>query len=215
MAKKTTIVNFVLDETGSMQVCCDATITGFNEYVDSLRKNKNGTVMMTLTQFNSSKIETVLDHVSIKKVPDLNRDTYRPNNMTPLYDAIAQTIKKTEDRVKEYKKKPAILCVIMTDGEENASKEYTRGKLFSLVKEKEKDGWTFAFLGADQDAWQVGQSIGVARESSISYAGTPKGTRAAMKVAAGATVSYMAADSIQSDSFFDGKQHVDDGDEED
>lgn len=214
MAKKTTIVNFVLDETGSMQVCWDATISGFNEYVDSLRKGKNGTVMFTLTQFNSTKIETVFDHVPLKKVPDINRDTYRPNDLTPLYDAIAQTIKKTEDRVKKYKKKPAVLCVIMTDGEENASREYTRDKLFNLVKEKEKDGWTFAFLGANQDAWQVGQSIGVPQASSISYAGTPKGTRSAMAAAAGATRSFLSNASMQSDSFFDGKQHVDDEDDD-
>ncbi len=214
MAKKTTIVNFVLDETGSMQVCWDATISGFNEYVGSLRKKKNGPVMLALTQFNSAKIETVFDHVPLKKVLDLNRDTYQPDNMTPLYDAIAHTIKKTEKRVKNYKKKPAVLCVIMTDGLENASKEYTRETLFDLVKEKEKDGWTFAYLGANQDAWRVGQSIGISQDSSITYNSSPKGTVRAMAAAAGATASYMSKASVQTDSFFEGKQHVDDEDED-
>jgi hypothetical protein len=214
MAKKTTILNFVLDETGSMQVCWDATISGFNEYVGNLRKDKNGTVMMTLTQFNSTKIETVLDHIPIKKVPDLNRDTYRPNNLTPLYDAIAQTIKATEKRGKKYKKKPAVLCVIMTDGHENASREYTRESIFNLVKEKEKDGWTFAYLGANQDAWAVGQSIGIPKGSSISYSGDARGTKAAFRGAAAASVAYVAAGSLPTSDFFDGKQHIDDDDEE-
>ena len=215
MSKKTTIVNFVLDETGSMDVCRDATISGFNEYISELRKEKKGgPVRFTLTQFNSSKVETVLDHVLLKSVPELNHDTYQPAAMTPLYDAIAQTIRTTEKREKKYKRKPAVLCIIMTDGYENASKEYTQETVFKLVKEKEDDGWTFAYLGANQDSWAVGQSIGIPKGSTITYDSTPVGTRVAMAVAAGATVSYTNAGAVPTSSFFDGAKHVDDLDDD-
>ncbi|KKM24356.1 hypothetical protein LCGC14_1605890 [marine sediment metagenome] len=210
MAKKTTIISFVLDETGSMLSVRLATISGFNEYVDEIRKNKKGPVRFSLTTFNSIKIATVLDHVELKDVPKLTGKTYNPTSLTPLYDAVAQSIGKTKKRVKTYKTKPSVLCVIMTDGYENASKEYTREAIFELVKEMEGKGWTFAYLGANQDAWAVAESIGVAKASAMNYDPTSKGTSKAIRRAASATSSYMANDSQQTSDFFKGKEHVDD-----
>jgi hypothetical protein len=157
-------VNFVLDETGSMSICREATISGFNEYIKTIeQKAKN--VILSLTKFNSSKIETVFTK-KIKDVPMLTTDTYIPNDMTPLYDAIAKTIKDTE---KEAKGK-SVLCVIMSDGEENSSKEYTREKVFALIKEKEKDKWAFVYLGANQDSYAIGQAIGLSKGNVINFA---------------------------------------------
>ena len=204
MAKKTKpmLVNFVLDETGSMDICRDATITGYNEYVASLKKNK-AKVLFTLTKFDSTHITIVHDAVPIKEVSDLTHATYEPGAMTPLYDAIAHTIKSIEVSIKKKKVKPSVLCVIMTDGEENASKEYTRDAVFALIKDKEKEGWTFAYLGANQDAYAVSQSIGIAKGSTMNYAGTPGGTQSAMKTLRTATQLYSDAGAqAASESFF-------------
>jgi len=163
------LVTFVLDETGSMGVVRDATISGFNEYVESLKKGATGPVKFTLTKFDSSKTQIVCNAIDIKDVAPLNRDTYTPGAMTPLYDAVAATIRATDEKLTPIVNKPTVLCVIMTDGEENASKEYTREKLFALIKEKEAQGWRFVYLGANQDAWLVGQALGLAKGNVVTY----------------------------------------------
>lgn len=197
--KKKTVVNFVLDETGSMGSVRDATISGFNEYIETL-KGQGGEVLFTLTKFNSSKVETVYNVKPIQDVPKLTHQTYAPAMNTPLYDAIAQTIRQTEDALKEMKGKPAVLCVIMTDGEENASREFNRERIVKLIEDRTAEGWTFAYLGANQDAWAVGASIGVPKGNSIAYDAAVPVT--AFAGAAMATNNYLNNNSAASRSFF-------------
>ena len=174
-------VSFVLDETGSMEVCRQATISGFNEYVQELQKKSSG-IKMTLTLFNSDKTEVRYSDVVVKEVKPLTRETYSPAGMTPLYDAIGLTIKKIGD------KKAGTLVVIMTDGEENASKEFTREKIFDLIKQKEADGWTFVYLGANHDSWTAGQAIGLHKGNTMNY--NQNMTKGTMKAMAGAVQCY-------------------------
>jgi len=159
-----TYVSFILDETGSMKSVYQQTISGFNEYLNALKQNPKG-VHFTLTQFNSEKVELVHDSVKLKTVPELTTATYRPNNMTPLYDAIGRTI----DAIGRDKEN--VIIVIQTDGYENASKEYTRQMIYDLVKRKQEDGWTFVFLGADIDAYGAAMDIGVITSNTLNYAG--------------------------------------------
>lgn len=200
---KNTVVNFVLDETGSMQSVKEETISGFNAYIAKLVEEAKAKVWLTLTQFNSQKIEVVHNMVNIVDVHDLNAETYVPANYTPLYDAIGQTIRTTEEALKLKRGKPEVLCVIMTDGEENASKEWTKDRIFDLIKEKIEAGWTFAFLGADQDAYAVGAGMGIPKGSSVNYAGTREGTEKAMTTAAIATSNYLDSGSEQTSDFFE------------
>ena len=205
--KKTLIINFVLDETGSMQVVREATISGFNEYLNTLKGRKED-ILFTLTQFNSEKVQVVCDAVSIKDMVELNHDTYHPNHNTPLYDAVARTIKATENKTSGMKGKPAILCVIQTDGEENASKEYTLDTIRKLIEEKKNDGWEFVFMGADQDAWAVGQSIGVPVGSTISYDSDVQGTKNVFATTATASMAYAASGGKQTSNFYGGKKDI-------
>lgn len=200
MAKQVvTLVSFVLDETGSMESVRDATISGFNEYVESLKKQP-GKKLLTLTLFNSSRIQTVYSAKLIGEVPALNRDTYNPDATTPLYDAIAHTISEIEREVAKMKSKPSVLCVIMTDGLENASKEYDQQKIFQRIQAKEKEGWTFAYLGANQDAWAVSASIGVPKGNTLNYAADQP--KQALGRASLATLDYMRSGSRQSRNLF-------------
>lgn len=201
-----TYINFVLDETGSMSSCIEGTISGFNEYVESLKKTK-GKVYFSLTQFDSKRFNVIHKVVPLKNVIKLSRDNYRPGDMTNLYDSIARTIKATEQDVP---KKSKVLCVILTDGEENASTEYTKAKLNALVKQKEEDGWNFIYLGANQDSFKSAGNIGISAGNTINFQNTNIGTRSAYTLLAAQTVAYADTGRYGSKvkSFFDGKTEV-------
>ena len=163
-----TIVSFLLDETGSMGSVRDKTISGFNEYVATLRTNDTPTLLRLMT-FNTEKFNVVYDFEEIQSVADLTRQSYRPRELTNLYDAIARLVHDTEDYLKGMSPAPRVMCTIMTDGEENSSSEYNRAAIFKLIIDKEKEGWAFAFLGANQDAWAASESIGIHRRNSANY----------------------------------------------
>lgn len=203
MAKKgdKIIVNFVLDETGSMSVCLNTTISGFNEYIASLKSRKEK-ISFTLTKFNADAVNVVYVDKPIEDVPDLNAETYKPNHLTPLYDAIGRSINEVETKIKD-KKDLSVLFVILTDGEENASREYTQEAIFNLIKEKEAKGWAFAYLGANQDAWAVGSKMGFSKGNTMSF--DTKDMRKTMAKVGGASACFFAMDHkarAQCKSFF-------------
>lgn len=161
--KKSTVINFLLDETGSMLPRKNDVIKGFNDYIHSLRQEKEEGrgILFTLTKFNSS-IDIQISYLakSIEEVPDLTDNSYTPNSGTPLFDAIGETIRQLDKFLKEEKGKPGVLFVIMTDGEENASTKFNKDKITKIIRDRENDGWTFVYLGADQNAWSQAGSIG-------------------------------------------------------
>lgn len=167
---KTTVVSFLLDETGSMTSIKDDTIGGFNTYLDSLKDPTYGPVDFTLVKFDSNKIEKVYVGVPVNKVVPLTSETYIPGASTPLIDAAYKIIKATEQVITERKDKPQILVVIQTDGQENASTEFTMQELNQLIKEKTAEGWQFVFLGAGIDAFSQAQQWGIAGQNALSYA---------------------------------------------
>ena len=200
-------VTFVLDETGSMQLCKRATISGFNEYVKTLgTKAKN--VVLTLVKFNATKVEMVYRVKKASDVPLLTEETYTPSEMTPLYDAIAKAVSDTEKSCNG----SDVLFIIMTDGEENASKEYTKEKVLSLIGERKAKGWAFVYLGANQDSWEVAQSIGIKQGNAVNY--SVKNMQATFGFMADSTVAYasmshgMRGMSMASDSILQDKAEV-------
>jgi len=152
--EKVTNVVFLLDETGSMESCKGDTIGGFNQFLTDQKKSKEK-IQFTLTLFNSSKIEKRYIDKDIKKIDPLSEDNYKPSNLTPLWDAIGTTI--NELSVKE-----DVLFVILTDGHENASKEFNPGTVRDMIKSKESDKrWKFLFLGADLSDFGDAQRVGI------------------------------------------------------
>ncbi len=197
MAKKI-IIGFLLDETGSMQSVKAQTIDSFNEYIETLKAEGNASdIRFTLTKFNSLKIEIVHDGVGLQDVEALSRKNYQPANLTPLYDAIGQTIRSLEKKAK----KRNVLVVIQTDGQENASKEFSREDIFDLISEKKKGNWTFVFLGADQDAWVTGMALGLDKGNVMSYASAE--TLGAMRSVSSSTAAYLQSDGTKTAGFFD------------
>lgn len=163
--ESTAYVTLILDETGSMQSCKGAAIAGVNEYLKSLRRYPVP-VHFTLTLFNSSKLEVRHHATPVTAVADLTDATYQPADTTPLYDAIGRTLIRAGREVPHEARK---LCVILTDGLENASREYMRDGIVRMIKEWEANGWTFVYLGADHDAWAAGGDLGIAGDNTVQF----------------------------------------------
>lgn len=155
----------LLDETGSMSSRMRETIDGYNKHLEQSKKDHPG-ARFTLTRFNSEKIDNSIIDVEINKVNPL--DDYRPSAMTPLYDAIGKTMKFAEG----YSGK--VIFAIITDGEENYSREFEREQIFDKIREFEKKGWLFVYLGVNVDAWGQASSIGINPSMAVSYASIGK-----------------------------------------
>lgn len=178
------LITLVLDETGSMNSCWDSTISSVNDFLGT-QKSQDGVAHASLFKFSTggynsprnlvahdsgnTSIRTIFENKEISKVELLSRDNYRPNGGTNLYDAIGSTIRRIEAQLAPLAEVPDVLCVIVTDGDENASTEYTLDAVKALVQAKEQEGWTFVYLGANQDAWKVGQAFGLSKGNTMSY----------------------------------------------
>lgn len=165
----TTLIEFLLDETGSMMSCRDATISGFNEYVQSQKMNQSGSCLLSLTKFDSRGVNPVYQAKSVQEVPFLDANSYIPNASTNLYDAIGERIRAVEAQLPGLPPETNVLMVIMTDGFDNCSMEFNAESIKTLIKDKESKGWSFVYLGANQDAWKVGQTFGMGVGNSMSY----------------------------------------------
>ena len=175
-----TLINIVLDETGSMHSCWDSTISSFNEYIAS-QKNVEGECSVSLYTFSDAagfglhgredqkRIRIIYENLPVKDVDNLTRDSYQPEGGTNLYDAIGSTIRNVESQLGGMDSVPEVLVVIITDGDENCSREYRLNDIKRLIAEKEKEGWTFVYLGANQDAWKVGASFGLSQGQTMTY----------------------------------------------
>lgn len=149
---------FLLDRSGSMETCWDDTIGGFNAFVNE-QKPLGGT--LSLIQFDH---ETIVSYepTPIDKVEPLSRATFKPRGSTALLDAIGNTIKAASQG-----STPTV--IIFTDGHENASREYTKSHIRDLIDQKTKDGWTFMYLGANQDAFAEAGSLGISANRTMNY----------------------------------------------
>ena len=167
-----TLIAVVLDESGSMGGCWDQTISGFNEFLSAqVSDSKSGQAYLTLVKFDAPQIHTVVENVNVGQVQPLNRDTYRPNGGTNLMDAIGITltrVNKVLDSVPQAER-PGVMVVIITDGAENASRDYSGETIKSMVQAAEAQDWTFTFLGANVDAFSMGASFGMNAANTASY----------------------------------------------
>jgi len=177
-ADRSILINFVLDKSGSMDVIRSATISGFNEFKNG-QATEAGTALMTLTLFDTV-FNTVAAAVPVGDVLDLTPQTYAPSGMTALYDAVGHTMKLTDDYVAAHHP-DQVLFVIMTDGEENSSREFSRDAIFALIEERQANAnYEFVYLGANQDSYAAGQRMGIAPGRTLDYDATPDGAKNVM-----------------------------------
>lgn len=187
--KERILINFILDKSGSMGSVCDATISGVNEYLLSLKNDKKNKYDITLTMFDTEVTKYCVAQ-PMEDVKELDRTSYNPDGMTALYDAVCMTIKETEEKAKKNSK---VLNVIMTDGEENSSKEYTQKEMKEKIEQLQKKNWTFVFLGANQDSWATAQKFGISQQNAANYNVSASGIKAVSRTLTSATLNYSSA----------------------
>lgn len=162
---------FIMDRSGSMRKLVSDTIGGYNSMIDKQR-NEDGEASVTTVLFDD-QYEILYDNVDIKKVAKLTNKEYCARGMTALLDAIGKTINQVAARHNNSVDSavPAkTVVVIITDGMENASKEYKLPTVKSMIeKQKNEFGWEFVFMGANMDAISVAGSIGIDASRAANY----------------------------------------------
>lgn len=157
-------VCFVVDESGSMMMSQSDVIGGFKRVIDEQKAVKDGTCAVSLFKF-SDKVTEVYRGKDVNEVEYLNESTYAPGGMTAMNDGIGvaiDNIGKWLDGMKESEKPEKNLIVIMTDGMENASKEYTGERIREMIKHQEdKYSWTFMYLGTDITDAKAAVDLGI------------------------------------------------------
>ncbi len=192
----------VLDESGSMNDIKSDTIGARNEFVREQRKVE-GEANCTLVKFNT-KIERVYENVSIHDTPLLDANNYIPKTYTRLYDAMGLTIKEVKAKIKalpEEMRPGKVLFVIVTDGKENRSTEFNRAQVFEMISKREKKGWNFIYLGANQDAMEEGGKIGLNKFNTVTWEADARGVNTAYMAASNyATKFRMSKSKAEIDS---------------
>lgn len=158
----------VLDRSGSMSSIGKATVEGFNKFLDE-QKNSEGEAFLTLVQFDD-RYEMDYQSLPVKDAtPLILGENFVPRGSTALFDAIGKTIEELDtDR--------DVVFVIITDGEENASRVYKREAIMKMIETQTEAGWKFLFLAANQDAIKAGGSIGIRGSNSINYSSNDTST---------------------------------------
>lgn len=146
---------FLLDRSGSMSSIAEYVVSGFDGFFASQR-SEAGDATVTVVQFDGEDPhDVIVDARPIAKVPSIG-DRFEPRGMTPLFDAIALLLDRAERHGGDDADQ---LVVILTDGDENASREWTQKRLFRRIEKLRDRGWTFVFLGANQDSYAVGDQM--------------------------------------------------------
>jgi hypothetical protein len=175
MKNKQTLYHFVLDRSGSMSNCITSTINGFNAQLETIKSLKQEfpeqEFYVSLTVFDDT-VNTIYSQVGINDFQLLTRSNYHPNGSTALLDAIGISI--NEIRIKNESKiiadEMSVVVVILTDGMENASRQFNYHQIAATIKSlEETERWTFTFLGADIDAIHTSKMLNIREENVISF----------------------------------------------
>jgi len=179
----------LIDRSGSMSSIKDDIVGGFDTFFAGQTEDRNRT-LVTVAQFDTQDpYEVIVNREPLDRVPSI-RDAFTPRGGTPLFDAIgslldhAERVGGGEDR----------LVVILTDGQENASTRWDRATLFGRISVLRERGWTFVFIGANQDSYAMGAALGFGQGSVSNFAADSTGTRAAYESLGRATQDWRTKD---------------------
>ena len=154
----------ILDESGSMESIKKTIITGFNEVVQTVKgvakEYPEQAHFITLVTFNAIKINTLLENESVEKLKEIDEKQYNPTAGTPLFDAMGNSISQLR-KITQTHSEYNVLVTILTDGEENASKEYNGATIKQMVEELKQQNWTFTYIGANHDVEAFAASISI------------------------------------------------------
>lgn len=179
---------FILDRSTSMEQMREEAINGFNQFVKA-QQELPGKATFSFVLFDTDVV-TVYDDADLKKIPALTYDTYKPQGMTALLDAIGMTV----ERYKHAKKSEKTIVAILTDGAENASRKYATFQIQNMLKEVQNEGkWEILFLGANLDTAKFAHDAGMKLSNSTGYDYTKKGMSDIIGAASYATSALRGA----------------------
>lgn len=168
----------ILDESGSMSSIYNQALMGINEALSGIRRNqeefpgqKHFVSIVTFEGDGIKGIKNRRDRVPIESVADFTKKDYRPGGCTPLYDAMGKTLNELEGLIHEDDR---VFATIITDGYENSSEEYSGTAIKALVGRLREKGWTFAYIGANQDSVEVARDLNIS--NAMNFDATPEGT---------------------------------------
>ncbi len=169
---------FILDRSGSMNRLENDTIGGYNSFIEK-QKKEAGDAVVTTVLFDD-EYEIIHDNADINKIRPLTNKEYYARGMTALMDAVGKTINHVGNRHK-YAVDAALpgktMVIIITDGYENASREFTAEQIKSMIThQKERYGWEFLFMGANIDAVSTASEYGISEDRAVTYEADSEGT---------------------------------------
>lgn len=167
----------ILDKSGSMSSIRKQAIDGVNETFGSIRssqkKHPDMKQLVTLVAFCGCEQKVIYENTPIDEVKDITQNDYQPCCMTPLYDTIGNVCSRLHNKVKGDATASAAVTII-TDGYENASREFSGKAIKALIEAYKEDGWMFAYIGADHDVEAVAFSLAI--DNHMSFDKTEAGT---------------------------------------
>ena len=192
---------FILDKSGSMASLTDDTIGGFNSLI-SKQRGEEGTCLVTTVLFNDS-IYLLHDRVPLEEVNEMTREEYVAAGCTALLDATGETLSRLAE-IRRYLRPEDVpsktLVIITTDGMENSSREFSRSEVKKIVETlKEKAGWEFLFLGANIDAIDAAEHIGIGAGRAVNYRADARGTEVMYETMSKAVCAFRANAEIDED----------------
>lgn len=160
----------VVDKSGSMQQTKADAEGGLKHFLEALKETP-GTKIISLFHFNE-RIGAVYEDVELSRVPDY---TLEPTGGTALLDAIGHTIASVGYKLAqlpEDERPGDVVILVVTDGHENSSRDYRPEMIKEMIEhQRSKYGWTFIFIGAEQDAITAARKLGIPQETSLRYEG--------------------------------------------
>lgn len=203
MKKGLTELVFILDKSGSMGGLERDTIGGFNAML-AKQQEVEGECHITTVLFDNN-YELLHDRINLEAVSAMTEKEYRIGGSTALLDAIGRTIHKIGNVQKQTApnyRAEKVMFVIITDGEENASREYSTEKVKALIEnQKKKYGWEFIFLGANIDAIETAGRYGISPDRAVDYLADSEGTKLNYSVMAQAVATYRTEGTIEEACF--------------
>lgn len=175
MKSENTELIFVLDRSGSMSGLEQDTIGGFNAMLEK-QKLEPGEALVTTVLFNHT-YQVLHNRMNISEVTAVTKDQYCVGGMTALLDAVGSAVSSVIEHHKKEASDASVMFVIITDGMENSSREYSLDQIRHMIAyQQETYGWEFLFLGANLDAVQTAESMGIRKNRAARYHDDRKGT---------------------------------------
>lgn len=197
MKKGLTEMVFIIDKSGSMEGLEKDTIGGFNSMLKE-QQAVEGEAIVTTVLFNN-RYELLHDRIDIRAVSPLTEKNYTVGGNTALLDALGKTIRKireVQEHTAEDYRAEKILFIIITDGEENASREYSAERIKTRIEyQKQKYGWEFVFFGANMDAVLEAGKLGISAEYAQNYCADASGTSTAYTAMSAISTAYRGGNS--------------------